>query len=141
MLGADPLPETAEELTAWIGTHEQLGPSPGSEAAIRFLRRPPLPWTVRAAYGFLFRAAAATVPVRIRQILGLHGLRVDVDAGRAVVMALRQALRASPDWQLALIRTGAAPPPGVRFRRANHSPTSELEQLRSDARARSGELS
>ena len=141
LLGADPLPETSQELTAWITTHEQLGPSPGSEAAIRFLRRPPLPWTVRAAYGFLFRAAAATLPIRIRQILGLRGLRVDVDAGRAVVMALRQALRASPDWQLALIRTGAAPPPGVRFRRANRSPTSQLEQLRSNARAGSGEPS
>jgi uncharacterized protein (DUF2236 family) len=135
LLGADPLPETAGELTAWITTHDQLGPSPGSEAAIRFLRRPPLPWTVRAAYGLLFRAAAATLPARIRRILGLRGRRVDVYAGRAAVMALRQALRASPDWQLALIRTGAAPPPGVRFRPASQSPTSQLEQLRSAARA------
>jgi uncharacterized protein (DUF2236 family) len=134
LLGADPLPETAAELTAWISMHEQLGPSPGSEAAIRFLRRPPLPPTVRAAYGFLFRAAAATLPVRIRGILGLRGPRTDVEVGRLVVAALRQALRASPDWQLALMRTGASPPPGVRFRPANSSPTSQLERLRSDAR-------
>jgi uncharacterized protein (DUF2236 family) len=135
LLGADPLPETADELARWITNHEQLGPSPGSGAAIQFLRRPPLPRTVRAAYGFLFRAAAATLPVRIRRILGLRRLGVDVYAGRAVVVALRQALRASPDWQLALIRTGASPPPGIRFRATNPSPTSQLEQLRSAARA------
>jgi uncharacterized protein (DUF2236 family) len=139
LLGADPLPQTAEELTAWIITHHELGPSPGSEAAVRFLRRPPLSRSVGAAYGFLFRAAVATLPVRIRQILGLRGWRVDVEAGRVAVGALRWALRASPDWQLALIRTGASPPPGVRFRRASHSPTSPLEQLRSEARAVSGQ--
>jgi uncharacterized protein (DUF2236 family) len=135
LLGADPIPQTAQELTAWIVTHAELGPSPGSEAAVRFLRRPPLPPTVGAAYGLLFRAAVATVPVRIRRILGLRGRRADVEIGRAAVMALRQALRASPDWQLALIRTGASPPPGIRFRQARPSPTSQLEQQRSDALA------
>jgi uncharacterized protein (DUF2236 family) len=137
LLGADPLPETAEELSAWIITHEQLGRSPGSEAAVRFLRRPPLPRTVRTAYGFIFRAAVATLPARIRHILGLPGPRVDVALGRAAVVGLRQALRASPDWQLALMRTGASPPSGVRFRRANQAPTSQLEQVRSAARAAS----
>jgi uncharacterized protein (DUF2236 family) len=137
LLGADPLPQTAEELTAWILTHGQLAPSPGSEAAIHFLRRPPLPWPVRTAYGFIFRAAAATLPARIRAILGLRGPRVDVELGRAAVMALKQALRASPDWQLALTRTGASAPPGVRFRQTKQAPTTQLEQLRSQARTAS----
>jgi uncharacterized protein (DUF2236 family) len=135
LLGADPLPQTAEELTAWIIRHQQLGPSPGSEAAIHFLRRPPLPRTVRMAYGLLFRAAVATLPIRIRRILDLRGPRVDIEVGRAAVAALRQALRASPDWQLALTRTGASAPPGVRFRQASQSPSSPLEKLRADARA------
>jgi uncharacterized protein (DUF2236 family) len=138
LLGADPLPQTADMLTAWIDTHDQLGPSPGSQAAVRFLRRPPLPWRVRVAYGFIFRAAAATLPLRVRRVLGLRGPRVDVELGRATVVALRQALRASPDWQLALTRTGASPPPGVRFRQVKHAPTSQLEQQRSEARTVQG---
>jgi uncharacterized protein (DUF2236 family) len=129
LLGADPLPETAQELTTWIINHKQLGPSPGCEAAIRFLRRPPLPWTVRAVYGILFRAAVATLPLEIRQIIGLRARAVDVEVGRTVMMALRQALCASPDWQLALIRTGAPPPPGVRFRQpSRRSPHSVKPQ-------------
>ncbi len=128
LLGADPLPETAEELTRWIVNHQQLGPSPGCEAAVRFLRRPPLPWTVRAVYGFLFRAAVATLPREIRQIIGLQARIGAVEAGRASVAGLRQFLRSSPDWQLALIRTGAAPPPGVRFRRASRRSAHAVEQ-------------
>jgi uncharacterized protein (DUF2236 family) len=135
LLGAAPLPDTAEALTTWIINHGELGPSPGCEAAIHFLRRPPLTWTVGAAYGILFRAAVATLPLRIRRIVGLRSRPGDIEVGRAAVMALRQALRASPDWQLALIRTGAPPPPGVRFR----PPTGRLSQSQlASQRARAG---
>jgi uncharacterized protein (DUF2236 family) len=118
LLGAHPLPGTARELTTWVVSHPGLGPSPGSEAAVHFLRRPPLSPPVRSAYNLLFRAAVATVPERIRTILGLRSRQGDIPLGRAAVVALRQALRASPDWQLALARTGAAAPPGTRFRDA-----------------------
>ena len=116
LIGADPLPERAEELTAWIIGHPSLGPSPGSQAAVRFLRRPPLPLPVGAAYGFLFRAAVATLPDRIREVIGVRSLPGDLETGRAAVSALRWALGPSPDWRLALLRMGAPPPPGVRFR-------------------------
>jgi uncharacterized protein (DUF2236 family) len=116
LLGGDPLPDSAAALTAWITCHPDLGPSPGSDAAIRFLRRPPLSWPVQLGYGLLFRAAVATMPPRIREILGLHRCQGDVTVGRTAVWALRQALCASPDWQLALRRTGAPTPPGIRFR-------------------------
>ena len=135
LLGADPLPQTAEELAAWIVTHEELAPSPGSESAISFLRRPPLPWPVRAAYGFLFHAAVATLPVQIRRILGLRAHPGEIGAGRAAISALRQALRASPDWQLALIRTDAPPPPGIRFRQPSQLATSRIEKMRAEARS------
>jgi uncharacterized protein (DUF2236 family) len=126
LLGADPLPETARQLTTWIVSHPELGPSPGSEAAIHFLRRPPLSWPVRSAYSLLFRAAVATLPERIRFILGLRPRPGDIAVGRSAVVALRQALRASPDWQLALARTGAAAPPGIRFRQASRAvPSSQ----------------
>ncbi len=116
LLGADPRPDTAAGLAAWISGHPDLAASAGSREAIQFLLRPPLPVGVRAAYGLLFRAAVATLPARIRRIIGVPGRPVGRPAGRAAVTALRWALGSSPDWQLALARTGAAPPPGVSFR-------------------------
>lgn len=121
LLGADALPETAGGLTDWITHHPDLGPSPGSNAAIRFLRRPPLALPVRAAYGLLFRAAVATLPERIQRIIGVRTYPGDVAIGRGAVIALRWALGASPDWQLALLRTNAQPPPGVRFRQPSRA--------------------
>ena len=116
LLGADPLPDTATRLTTWVTEHRELGPSPGSDAAIRFLRRPPLSFPVLTAYGLLFRAAVATLPSRICSIIGVRAHPGDLQVGRAAVAMLRGALGASPDWQLALFRTGAPPPPGVNFR-------------------------
>jgi len=116
LLGADPLPRTARELTAWLSGHPALGSSPGSAEAIGFLRRPPLPWPVRTAYGFLFRAAVATLPQRVCQAIGVRAHPGDIEVGRAAVGALRWALGASPDRELVLQRTGGPAPSGVRFR-------------------------
>jgi len=116
LLGAAPLPDTAAGLAEWISGHPDLAASPGSREAIRFLRRPPLPAGVRAGYGLLFRAAVATLPARIREVVGVSARPADLQVGRASVAALRWALGSSPDWQLALARTGAPPPPGVSFR-------------------------
>jgi uncharacterized protein (DUF2236 family) len=110
LLGADPLPATAASLAAWIGDHPQLAPSPGQREAIAFLRRPPLPPAIRVAYGFLFRAAVATVPPRIRQTIGVRRAPGAVVLGRAATGALRWALGPSPAWQLATTRVGAPPP-------------------------------
>ncbi len=116
LLGADPLPRTAGALAAWVSGHPALAPSPGGREAIAFLRRPPLPAAVRVAYGWLFRAAVTTLPARIKEITGVSARPGDLSAGRAAVFALRWALGSSPDWQLALARTGAPAPPGVEFR-------------------------
>lgn len=116
LLGAAPLPTTARELAEWLAGHPEIGASPGAEEAVRFLRDPPLTPAVRAGYGLLFRAAVATVPERIRQILGVHALPGDAVVGQVAVAAMRWALGGSPDWRLALVRTGAPPPPGVSFR-------------------------
>ena len=129
LIGADPLPERAGELTAWVIGHPSLGPSPGSQAAVRFLRRPPLPLPIGAAYGFLFRAAVATLPDRIREVVGVRSVPGDLEAGRAAVSALRWALGPSPDWELALLRTGAPPPPGVRFRQRSRQRTSSRPSI------------
>jgi uncharacterized protein (DUF2236 family) len=116
MLGASPLPDTAAALSAWIAGHPGLAPSPACAEAISFLRHPPLPTAIRAAYGVLLRAAAATVPRRIQQIIGLTARPGDLALGRAAVNMLRWSLGSSPDWRLALIRTGSPAPPGARFR-------------------------
>ena len=115
LLGAEPLAETSAKLSAWIAEHPDIEASPGGAEAVAFLLHPPLPGMVSVAYGRLFRAAVATLPDRIRTILGLAAHRGGVRAGRLSVGALRWALGPSPDWQLALARTGAQPPPGVRF--------------------------
>jgi uncharacterized protein (DUF2236 family) len=115
LLGAEPLPDTAAALSAWVADHPALAPSPASAQAIAFLRRPPLPPAIRAAYHVLLRAAVATLPSRIREITGLPSRPGDLAAGRAAVTALRWALGSSPDWQLALARTGSTSPPQARF--------------------------
>jgi len=104
LLGADPLPGTAAALSQWIGGHPGLAPSPGQREAVEFLRRPPLPPAIRIAYGFLYRAAVATVPPRIRQVIGVRRTPGDVLLGRAVTHGLRWTLGPSPAWQLALTR-------------------------------------
>jgi uncharacterized protein (DUF2236 family) len=116
LLDADPLPETAVELAAWISGHPDLAPSAAGREAIAFLRHPPLPPAIRLAYSVLLRAAAATLPDRIREITGIATRPGDLQLGIAAVSALRWCLGASPDWQVALVRTGAPEPPDARFR-------------------------
>jgi uncharacterized protein (DUF2236 family) len=127
LLGADPLPDTAAALSAWVAGHPGLAASPASAQAISFLHRPPLPPAIRAAYRVLLRAAAATLPKRIREIVGVPSRPGGLLAGRAAVTALRWSLRSSPDWRLALVRTGSAPPPGARFRQPLPAPAPPSE--------------
>jgi len=115
LLGAAPLPDTAAALSAWVAGHPRLAPSPASAQAISFLRRPPLPPAIRAAYSVLLRAAAATLPGRIQEIVGLPSRPGDLTVGRAAVTALRWSVGSSPDWRLALARVRSAPPPQTRL--------------------------
>jgi uncharacterized protein (DUF2236 family) len=124
LLDASPLPATAAELSAWIAGLPELAPSAAGREAIRFLRRPPLPAPVLAAYGLLFGAAAATLPPRIRAITGVRPRPGDRLLGQAAVGALRWSLGSSPDWRLALARTGSPEPPGARFRQPLPVPPS-----------------
>lgn len=114
MLDAHPLPETAETLANWIRDHPDLGPSPGMVEAMRFLGRPSGLGPGQAiGYRILFAAAVATLPARLTQLLGAEPRPQAEIAGRNLVRALRWALGSSPSWHLALIRMGAAVPPGL----------------------------
>ncbi|MCL1594389.1 MAG: DUF2236 domain-containing protein [Actinomycetia bacterium] len=116
-VGATDLPETRADLSSWIANHPALGPSPGMEKAMAFLRDPPLPRAVIGPYKVLFQAAAATVPTRIAEILGVKRYRAALGAGSAITGALRWSLGASPSWWLALERTDQPLPANVIFRR------------------------
>lgn len=113
LLDADPLPESAAELAAWLAEHPDAGPSPGMEEAVEFLRSPPLTLPVRSGYQVLFQAAAVTLPERLRSILGVRVLPGAEAAGKSMVRFLRWALGSSPSWNLALVRSGAPVPEGL----------------------------
>ena len=117
LLHADPMPPTASSLAGWIADHPDVEPSPGLTEAVAFLRRPPLPWFARIPYRLMVIAAAATIPPRLRRMLGLRrwpGARL---MGRALIGLLRWALGSSPSWHISLVRVGAPVPPGL-FRQA-----------------------
>lgn len=116
LLGSDPLPETAREITAWVVDHPDIGVSPGMDGAIDFLKSPPLPFKVKIGYWVLYQAAAATIPQKIRKVLGIRRLPGAIVAGKAMAGFLRWALGSSPSWYIALTRVGAPLPDGYRFR-------------------------
>jgi len=112
LLGADPLPRRAGELSEWILEHPDLASTSAQREAIHFLRRPPLAAPVRLAYRRLFDAAASTIPLPLRDLLGVEAGDRRTSIGGATVTALRWALGASPSWHVALLRSGAPVPPG-----------------------------
>ena len=107
MLGADPLPETAADLTAWVRFHPALASSPGMGNAVDFLRRPPIPATPRLGYQLLMRGAVATIPEELTDLLGMRA-RPGAHTGAAVLTrTLRMIMRNSPAWKASLERCGA----------------------------------
>jgi uncharacterized protein (DUF2236 family) len=117
LLAADPTPSTAADLARWISDHPEVGDSPGLVDAVAFVKDPPLPWHVKIPYRLLVIAAAATIPPRIRDVLGIRKLPGAVTLGRVLVGALRWALGSSPSWHVSLVRVGAPVPAGL-FRQA-----------------------
>jgi uncharacterized protein (DUF2236 family) len=115
LLGSDPMPSTASALSAWIEHHPEIAPSPEMWEAVDFLADPPLDPGLKVGYKTLFEAAVATIPTRVRSILGLTKVPGATIVGRVAVAGLRWALGYSPSWPLALVRTGAPIPDG-KFR-------------------------
>ena len=106
LMGADPLPRTAVELSEWVGSHPALGPSPGMNAALGFLRRPPIPAAQRWGYRLLMEGAVTTLPPRIRRLLELPARRGARSGAMTLIRGLRWAMRNSPAWKAALDRCG-----------------------------------
>lgn len=113
LLDSDPMPETAVELASWIESHPAPAPSPEMADAVDFLTDPPLEPGIKIGYKVLMEAAVATIPGRLRSILGLTKTPGAISAGRVMTAGLRWALGSSPSWNLALIRCGAPVPEGM----------------------------
>lgn len=113
LLGADPLPETAQALTDWIVEHPDRAKTEAQASALGFLRNPPLSPPVRLGYRLLFNAALSTIHPSLRDQLGVDVPFAAERVGRTSTRALRWALGASPDWHVALVRCGAPVPPGL----------------------------
>ena len=113
LLGSNPMPETAAALSGWILRHDELAPSPEMSDAVDFLTDPPLEPGLKIGYKLLLEAGVATIPRRLRDILGLTRAPGAVSAGRAAVAGLRWALGFSPSWHLALLRCGEEVPAGL----------------------------
>jgi uncharacterized protein (DUF2236 family) len=128
LLGSDPMPTSAEGLRHWIVDHPQLAASRPMREAVAFLEDPPLDKTVKPAYRILHDAAAATIPIRLRRLLGLSPPPFAIPAGKAAVTILRWALSSSPSWEVALIRSGAEVPTG-RFRQRLPIPVPDQESV------------
>jgi len=105
LLGADPLPTTARDLSAWVIEHPAIDASSDQRSAMSFLRTPPLSLPVLAAYWVLLDAAVSTIPSSLRHQLGLVAPPLARATGRRAVAALRWTLGTSPAEQLAAVRT------------------------------------
>jgi uncharacterized protein (DUF2236 family) len=124
LLDADPIPDTASELRAWVSGHPDIASSPEMEDVVDFLTDPPLTPGIKAGYAVLLEAAIVTVPERIRDILGLSPKPGAEGIGRTAVAGLRWALGFSPSWALALQRTGSEIPVGM----CRRLPDSQLRE-------------
>lgn len=113
LLGADPMPPTARELSEWVTDHPDLARSDAQREAISFLNSPPLALPVRFGYALLSQAAAATLPERIADVIGVDARPGAHRIGSGAIASLRWALGSSPSWHIALVRAEGSIPDGV----------------------------
>ena len=113
LMGADPIPETARELREWIYGHSSVSRSAAMREAIAFLNKPPLSKMEYFGYKTLQRSAVSSIPKEFRETLGLTRLSTAEPAGKALLGGLRWALKFSPSWKAALIRSGASFDPSM----------------------------
>ena len=113
LLGSSPLPETSEDLRAWVTHHPDAARSKAQGKSIDFLRNPPLPFPVSIGYRLLFDAAVATLPTETASLLSLEAGDHNRRIGKATVGSLRWAMGSSPAWQVALVRSGEPLPKGL----------------------------
>lgn len=140
LLGSDPMPKTVAELGFWIENHPGVEPSPEMRDAMDFLTNPPLDPAFRLGYRILLEAAVATIPTRLRSILGLTAVRGAVPVGKTAVAGLRWALGYSPSWRVALMRCGEPLPEGLFIQEPRSPERSRRRVDRMSAKVTSGTM-
>jgi uncharacterized protein (DUF2236 family) len=100
-LGAEDVPETASELSAWIEAVPDLAMTAEARAAIRFLLLPNLPLPMLPTYTVIAAAAADLLPFHRRRALGLW----------PVPLADPLVVRPAATSLLALLGWALGPPP------------------------------
>lgn len=116
LMKASPLPENAASLSSWLSENPKVGSSKEGAEAVSFLKKPPLPFFTRIAYKILFNAAVVTMPIELREAIGVNPKKGAKTAGNLLTKVLRYALGSSPAWAAALDRSGTKRPNGIRFR-------------------------
>ena len=116
LMKASPLPENAASLSSWLSENPKVGSSKEGAEAVSFLKKPPLPFFTRIAYKILFNAAVVTMPIELREAIGVNPKKGAKTAGNFLTKVLRYALGSSPAWAAALDRSGTKRPNGIRFR-------------------------
>ena len=116
LMKASPLPENAASLSCWLSENPKVGSSKEGAEAVSFLKKPPLPFFTRIAYKILFNAAVVTMPIELREAIGVNPKKGAKTAGNFLTKVLRYALGSSPAWAAALDRSGTKRPHGIRFR-------------------------
>lgn len=116
LMKASPLPENAASLSCWLSENPKVGSSKEGAEAVSFLKKPPLPFFTRIAYKILFNAAVVTMPIELREAIGVNPKKGAKTAGNLLTKVLRYALGSSPAWAAALDRSGTKRPNGIRFR-------------------------
>jgi uncharacterized protein (DUF2236 family) len=104
LLGASPLPLTAEDLDHWLRTHPSLGDSDGMREAVRFLKNPPLSLHVKPFYRVVFEGAVCTVPETLRDVLDLDADDRSFRRARVLLSGLRCVLGPAGPAKLAAMR-------------------------------------
>ncbi len=96
MLGVSSPPHTVSELRQQISdfrTSGALRVDDRTRDVVAFVRRPPLHPTLMPAYGVLFAAAVATIPVELRRMLGLRRTPLPIlTTARVTLWALRKVI-------------------------------------------------
>lgn len=133
LLGADPLPSTAVELSEWITNHPEIDSSPEMTKVVDFVISPPLSPGIKVGYMVLLEAAITTLPDRLAKILDVAPKPAARVVGQAAVSSLRWALGYSPSWALALQRVDAEVPIEL-FRRMPETRTDKAESRNGDDR-------
>jgi len=110
LMDIDILLTTEQELHDWISNHSEIAQTPATLSIMDFLKKPPINFSMRVGYGFLFDAAVHSIPSHIQEVLTLKPTRWGVKKGAFFTKSLRLAMGFSPSLKVACDRLNISYP-------------------------------